>query len=402
MTTSNNKIQYLIYAMFFVFAMTTDSIGLIIPEVIKQFKLSLSAASSFHYTTMISIALSGILLGFLTDRIGSKGTIIIGLSLYSTASILFVVHDAFNFFIILLAISGAAIGLFKIASLALIGTITDTAKQHTKLMNTVEGYFALGAIIGPALTAILISNGLSWQYLYILAGMICCFLIIITAITKFPQTNTSERESVTLKNTLTVLKSKYAWGFSGAIGLYVAVEVAIYVWMPTLLKSYTGSFQWITLYALTIFFILRAAGRFLAIWILDKYNWTLVMLLFSIAIFICFLLSVTLGTDYAIFLLPLSGLFMSMIYPTLNSKGISCFPKSDHGSIAGVILFFTAFAAAVAPLAMGFISDYAGDIKYGFHAITGCAFLLFIAMFYNWFVDPCKSIESKDIDNSTD
>ena len=41
------------------------------------------------------------------------------------------------------------------------------------------------------------------------------------------------------------------------------------------------------------------------------------------------------------------GLFMSMIYPTLNSKGISCFPKTEHGAIAGVILFFTAAAALV-------------------------------------------------------
>ena len=30
---------------------------------------------------------------------------------------------------------------------------------------------------------------------------------------------------------------------------------------------------------------------------------------------------------------------MSIMYPTLNSKGISCFPKSQHGAAAGVILF---------------------------------------------------------------
>ena len=35
---------------------------------------------------------------------------------------------------------------------------------------------------------------------------------------------------------------------------------------------------------------------------------------------------------FAILLLPLSGLFMSVLYPTLNSKGISCFRKPEHGA----------------------------------------------------------------------
>jgi fucose permease len=48
---------------------------------------------------------------------------------------------------------------------------------------------------------------------------------------------------------------------------------------------------------------------------------------------------------------------MSMIYPTLNSRGIGCFPKTEHGAVAGVILFFTCATAAVGPLAMGVVSD---------------------------------------------
>ena len=64
----------------------------------------------------------------------------------------------------------------------------------------------------------------------------------------------------------------------------------------------------------------------------------------------------------ALYLLPLSGLFMSVIYPTLNSKGISCVPKKDHGAAAGVILFFTCVSAVFAPLAMGAAGDAMGHI----------------------------------------
>ena len=60
---------------------------------------------------------------------------------------------------------------------------------------------------------------------------------------------------------------------------------------------------------------------------------------------LCVLGSLAGGPALAAWLLPLSGLFMSIIYPTLNSKGISCFPRARHGAAAGVILFFTATAA---------------------------------------------------------
>ncbi len=39
-------IKALTFVMFMMFAMTTDSVGVIIPEIIKQFSLSMTAASA--------------------------------------------------------------------------------------------------------------------------------------------------------------------------------------------------------------------------------------------------------------------------------------------------------------------------------------------------------------------
>ncbi|HRH77293.1 MAG TPA: MFS transporter, partial [Cellvibrionaceae bacterium] len=89
-----------------------------------------------------------------------------------------------------------------------------------------------------------------------------------------------------------------------------------------------------------------------------------------------------------VYLLPLSGLFMSMVYPTLNSKGISCFPKHRHGAIAGVLLFFTALAAALGPLAMALMGDYGGDVRFGFYLAAAFALGLFALMAYNLWANP--------------
>src|SRR6476620_10699063 len=143
-------VKTLTYLMFAMFAMTTDSVGLIIPEIIKTFRLSLTAAGTFQYATMAGIALAGFLLGHLADKYGRKTTIVIGLTLFAAASYLFLAGTSFVFFSALMALSGIAIGIFKTGALALIGDISRSTAEHTSIMNTVEGFFGIGSIVGPA------------------------------------------------------------------------------------------------------------------------------------------------------------------------------------------------------------------------------------------------------------
>ena len=54
---------------------------------------------------------------------------------------------------------GMAIGVFKTGALALIGDISTSTAQHTAIMNMAEGFFGVGAIIGPAILARLLECG---------------------------------------------------------------------------------------------------------------------------------------------------------------------------------------------------------------------------------------------------
>jgi len=180
------------------------------------------------------------------------------------------------------------------------------------------------------------------------------------------------------------MKSPYVLAFSAGAFLYVGVEAAIYVWMPTLMSGYTGSAVTLATYSISIFFLLRAAGRFLGSWVLARIQWQTVLALFSGGILLCFVLTVIGGVNWGVYLLPASGLFMSVIYPTLNSKGISYFAHSQQGAAAGVFLFFTAAAAALGPLAMAGVSDALGDIRFGFALAAIFAILLCAGLILNW------------------
>src|SRR5688572_19451689 len=131
-------IRALVCLMFFTFAMTTDAVGSVIPAVIAEFSLSMTAASAFQYATMAGIAAGALLLGFLADRLGRKPTVIVGLVLYGPASLVFAVSERFGAFVILLALSGSGISVFKIGALALVGDLSESTTSHTRFMNTIE------------------------------------------------------------------------------------------------------------------------------------------------------------------------------------------------------------------------------------------------------------------------
>ena len=384
-------VKTLTFVMFAMFAMTTDSVGIIIPEVIRTFRLSLTAAGTFQYATMGGIALAGLTLGQLADRFGRRQTILLGLTLFATACFLFAFGQNFVFFAALMALSGIAIGIFKTGALALIGDLATSTRQHTSIMNTLEGFFGIGAIVGPAILTQLLGAGLSWKWLYVIAGIICLALIAVALTVRYP-THAAATPGTGFSGSARAMKNPYVLGFSLGAFLYVGVEAAVYVWMPTLLAGYTGTARSLAAYSISIFFLLRAAGRFLGAWMLSRVPWQAVLALFSGCILACFVVSVTGGVGWAVYLLPLSGLFMSVIYPTVNSKGISCLSKSDHGAAAGVILFFTCVSAVLAPLAIGAVSDSFGQIVYGFWLAAVLACLLFAGALINWLVNPTGAV----------
>ena len=61
------------------------------------------------------------------------------------------------------------------------------------------------------------------------------------------------------------------------------------------------------------------------------------------------------------------------------------------GAAAGLILAFTALAAALGPLLMGIVGDWFGDVRYGFYLATGFALLLAAAMWWNHLFNPAEA-----------
>ncbi len=375
-------LKTLVFAMFAMFAMTTDSVGTVIPEVIREFDLGLTAGGSFQYATMSGIAISAIALGFLADRIGRKWTILIGLVMFGISSAAFAAGHDFLFFVILLFVSGLGIGIFKSGALALIGDLSRSTAEHARTMNLIEGFFGVGAIVGPAIVAYLLQVGASWKWVYLVAALLCAALIASVAFARFPRSVVTPSEPTRPTEAVRLVTDTTALFFGVALMLYVGAEAAIYVWAPTYLADYDGSYGALAAYAVAVFFVLRAFGRFLGVWLLARFDWTAVLLTCSGAMAVLFWAALAGGRGVAVFALPATGLFMSVLYPTLNSTGISCFDKGRHGAVAGLLLFFTCVSAVLAPLAMGALGDALGDSTYAI--LLGAVFATLLVVQCAW------------------
>jgi fucose permease len=381
-------LKALIFLMFAMFAMTTDSVGTVIPEIIREFELGLTAAGSFQYATMSGIGISAIALGFLADSVGRKRTILFGLSLFGASSALFAAGHDFLFFVCLLFLSGLGIGIFKAGALALIGDISRSTREHSTTMNLVEGFFGVGAIVGPALVVWFLQIGMGWKWVYLVAAGLCGFLLVATLAARFPMPLRLDAKPVNPRETVRMMGEPTAMFFATALMLYVGAEAAIYVWAPTYLASYAGANAWLAAYAVSAFFVLRAAGRFLGVWLLARLDWTMVLLCCTVAVAALFWVAVLGGREIAIYALPATGLFMSVQYPTINSTGISCYERVRHGSIAGLLLFFTCVSAVLAPLAMAVIGDQLGDSRYSIALGAVFASALSLLCLWNWSKQP--------------
>jgi fucose permease len=271
-----------------------------------------------------------------------------------------------------------------------VGDLSKSTTELTSTMNLVEGFFGVGAIVGPLLVGVLIARGVSWRWLYIVAGVLCGVLLIIALFARYPEVDRGRERPASMVSSLRFVADRYALGFSAGAFLYVAVECAIYVWMPTLLSSLAGQWMAWAGFALPVFFGLRALGRFVGVWAVERVGWERAMMIAAVLIAGCFVAS-TLSLQVAAVSLPASGLFMSILYPTLNSKAIACARVHDKGRVAGIVLFFTCAGAFLGPVAMGAVSDRTGDPRAGFLLATAASLMFAVWAIGNLWRKPAAA-----------
>lgn len=139
---------------------------------------------------------------------------------------------------------------------------------------------------------------------------------------------------------------------------YVAVELGVAAWLVEYLqKVHRMSVARSTAY-LSLFFVMIVLGRLVGSWLVERVGYLRMVGLSLLSTLL--LLSVGLfGPAECVILLPVSGLCMSIVFPTV-AAAVSGLHRSNLGSIFGILFTFGGLGGALGPWLIGLVADVYG------------------------------------------
>ena len=372
-------IVFLILLIFFVISFITNIIGPLIPQIIESFDLSLTLVALIPFAFFIAYGVMSIPAGMLLLKFKEKHLIVLAFIVIFFGAILLALLPSyltalFSFFIIgcgmavlqvvinpLLRVTGGEehFAMYAVFAQLVFGFASFLSPLvYTQLAS--ETFFATEHSFLHTLSTFLSPQELPWIFLYFLFSVISLFMILILIFSKFPKVELKSNEkSGALGTHIKLFKNKQIRLFFLGMICYVGAEQGIANWISQFLNVYHGIDPKI-LGAATIsdFWGLMTLGGIIGLILLKIFDSRWVLITFSGLAMICLILALFGPAEIALICFPLTGLFLSVMYPILFSLTLNSF-ADHHGSISG-ILVTGIIGGAILPLIIGWFGDAVG------------------------------------------
>ena len=351
----------------------------------------------------IPIAIASFILASFLPKIGLKKSMLLGLALVSIFCFMTPFTNDFWYFKMLFLVIGISFALIKIAVFATIGLITNSQKEHGSFMGILEGVFMGGILLGNIAFSFFIDDAnpksTNWLNMYWFMGAISLLAFIVLLASKLDESQAKIEQrkfSEDFKEMLLLILKPLTIIFVISIFLYVLIEQSFQTWFPTF---YTDIIKVPPSMAVQASAVLGGAfmiGRFLGGFILNKMKWitllTICLLAAGIIVIVVLPLADTTQTvglitwanaPLVVYLMPLIGLFLAPVYPTINSTILSSLPKHMHSSMAGLIVVFSALGGTTGSIITGNVFEkYDGSTAFYLSLIPLTGILITIWILY--------------------
>lgn len=396
-------IKIALFLNYFVFAFLLNSVGTVILQVQRSMDISKGDASILEGFKDIPIAIASFILASFLPKIGLKKSMLLGLALVSIFCFMTPFTNDFWYFKMLFLVIGISFALIKIAVFATIGLITNSQKEHGSFMGILEGVFMGGILLGNIAFSFFIDDAnpksTNWLNMYWFMGAISLLAFIVLLASKLDESQAKIEQrkfSEDFKEMLLLILKPLTIIFVISIFLYVLIEQSFQTWFPTF---YTDIIKVPPSMAVQASAILGGAfmiGRFLGGFILNKMKWitllTICLLSAGIIVIVVLPLADTTQTvglitwanaPLVVYLMPLIGLFLAPVYPTINSTILSSLPKHMHSSMAGLIVVFSALGGTTGSIITGNVFEkYDGSTAFYLSLIPLTGILITIWILY--------------------
>ncbi|WP_420148193.1 MFS transporter [Spirosoma sp.] len=373
----NVLIVGLIMLIFFVISFLTNILGPIIPDLVDSFKLSIGLAGFLPFAFFVAYSVS-IPSGLLVEKFREKPVLISAFVLAFAGSLLFALLPTFSVALISLFSIGVGMAMLQVAINPLLRVAGG--EEHFAFNSVLAQLFSGAAsFFSPLLYSYFVqtihTNNTSlpirllnqvvpihfeWVSLYWVFALTTLLMIVVVAVIRFPIVTLKEDEKIEVGSAFTdLLRNKTVLLFFAGIFAYVGTEQGIANWISKFLQLYHGVDPATTGATVVAYFWgLMTVGCVLGLVLLKITDSRNVLMLFTIGAIICLLSGLFGPKQWALYALPGTGFFASVMWSIIFSLGLNSVPQ-HHGTFSG-ILCTGIVGGALVPLIIGGLAELAG------------------------------------------
>jgi FHS family L-fucose permease-like MFS transporter len=379
----------LVTSLFFLWAFLHNTNPILIPHLKKACQLSDTQSSFVDLAVYFGYFLIAIPAGLVMHKFGYKSGIIIGLILYAAGALLFLpaaTGRTYGLFLTALFILAAGATFLETVANPYI-TILGPKETSEQRLNFAQSFNGVGAFVAPIIGGKFIlsgvehtkaeldqmaANGTLNAYLQSEADTVKIPYLIIAAVvilvtigflfTKLPAVKESAAADAHTGFSLKVMRHSHVMWAVIAQFFYVGAQVGVGSFFIRFSKQVMDlpekqAAYWWGYIAMVGFMVGRFVGTFLMRYIRPQ----TLLLLYAIINILLLIIALNTSDRVAVYAVMAVPFFMSIMFPTIFALGIK--ELGEETKMASSLLVMSIVGGALAPLAMGVISDYTGSMQ---------------------------------------
>ncbi|MDP4206379.1 MAG: MFS transporter, partial [Bacteroidota bacterium] len=334
-----------ILLIWFVLSFITNILGPLMPVVISNFSLSLAMAAFLPFSFFLAYGIMSVPAGFMTERYGSKISMLIAFLMTFIGSVMFAVYHVYAVALASLFIIGLGMAMLQVIINPLTRVVggEENFAFYAVLSQLVFGsasfispyvftYLMQKVPIGSGdhsgfITILrnLVPANLPWISLYWLFSVVLFFLLLLTILVKLPKVELMEDEKVgTLDSYKELLKDREVILFFLGIMAYVGTEQGLANWMSKFLQVYHGYNPEIEGAASVAWFWgLMSIGCVLGLVLLKLMDSKRVLRIFTVLALITLVFALFGSSMISLWAFPVMGFFLSVMYSIIFSTALN-------------------------------------------------------------------------------
>ena len=376
----NRLMVWLVFLTFFVMSFLTNILGPIVPDIIKTFGVTLTAAALLPFSFFFAYGLISIPAGFWVERYTEKPVMIAAFVASTVGTLSFALFPTYSVAIVSLFVIGAGMTVLQVAINPLLRVAGG--EEHFAYNSTVaQLIFGLASFVSPLVYSYLVENlgnasrprnvllnslaagtpaKMPWVSIYWIFAACCIVMVAVVAWLKFPIVERTEGERAgSVEMYAALLRKPLVWFYFISVFCYVACEQGTSDWISEFLSRYHGYDPHTTgATAVAWFWGLMTAGCFIGMGLLKLFDSRKVLIGFSIGALLCLTAALFGPSRVALYAFPSVGLFASVMWPVLISLALNSV-SDHHGPFTG-ILSTGIVGGAVGPVIIGRLGDHFG------------------------------------------